>query len=74
MQIKYDKEADALCIRLLTGDYQCRVVRLTEDICLDLAAGEKLVGIEVLGASQLFADPESPDIELEHLLPTVTRA
>jgi len=42
MQIKYDKEADALYIRLLSGDYQCRVVRLTDDIALDLAAGEKL--------------------------------
>jgi len=68
MQIKYDKDADTLYIRLLTGNYQCRVVRLTDDIALDLAAGEKLVGIEVLGASRLFADPESPKIELEHLL------
>jgi uncharacterized protein YuzE len=56
MQIKYDEEADALYIRLPAGDYQCRVVRLTDDIALDLAAGEQLVGIEVLGASRLFKD------------------
>jgi uncharacterized protein YuzE len=74
MQIKYDKEADALYIRLLAGDYQCRVVRLTDDISLDLAAGEQLVGIEVLCASRLFKDPQSPEVELQHLMPTVTAA
>jgi uncharacterized protein YuzE len=68
MKIKYDKEADALYIRLLEGDYQCRVVRLTSDIALDFAQGEKLVGIEVLGASRLFETPESPTIVLEDLL------
>jgi uncharacterized protein YuzE len=74
MQIKYDKEADALYIRLLAGDYQCRVVRLTDDIALDLAAGEKLVGIEVLAASRLFENPEAPEVELQYLVPMVTAA
>ena len=74
MKISYDKEADALYIRLLDGDFQCRVVRLTDDIALDFAAGEKLVGIEVLGASRLFEQPESPAIELQHLLPKLATA
>lgn len=74
MQIAYDKEADALYIRLLAGDFECRVVRLTDDISLDFAEGERLVGIEVLGASRLFAKPESPEIELKHLLPLVAAA
>ena len=72
MQITYDKEADALYIRLLTGEHQCRVVRLTDDIALDFAVGENLVGIELLGASRLFARPESPEVELRHVLPMVT--
>jgi uncharacterized protein YuzE len=71
MQISYDKEADALYIQLADGDFQCRPVRVTDDITLDFAAGEQLVGIEVLGASQLFKDPESPQVELKHLLPRV---
>ena len=71
MQISYDKEADALYIRLLEGDFQCRVVRVTDDISLDFAAGEQLVGIEVLGASHLFKDPELPQVELRHLIPQV---
>ncbi len=71
MRITYDKEADALHIRLLEGQYQCRVVRLTQDIALDFAAGEKLVGIEVLGASRLFTTPERRTVERKDLLPKV---
>jgi uncharacterized protein YuzE len=71
MRISYDKEADALYIQLLEGDFQCRNVRVTDDIALDFAAGEQLVGLEVLGASHLFKNPESPEIELRHLLPQV---
>ena len=71
MQITYDKEADALYIQLVSGDLQCRTVRVTDDISLDFAAGEQLVGIEVLGASHLFQDPEAPWVELKHLLPRV---
>jgi uncharacterized protein YuzE len=71
MRISYDKDADALYIQLLEGVFQCRVVRLTDDIALDFATGEQLVGIEVLGASHLFKNPEAPEIELKHLLPQV---
>lgn len=74
MKITYDKEVDALYIRLLEGQYQCRVVRPTDDIALDFAAGEQLVGIEVLGASRLFDKPEAPTVELQDLLPRVVPA
>jgi uncharacterized protein YuzE len=74
MKISYGREADALYIRLLEGDYECRVVRMSDDIALDFAAGEKLVGIEVLGASRLFEQPDSPAIELQHLLPKLAAA
>jgi len=71
MKITYDKEADALYIRLLEGTYQCRAVRLTDDVALDFAAGEKLVGVEILGASRLFDKPEEPAVELKDLLPRI---
>jgi len=71
MKITYDKEADALYIRLLAGPYQCRAVRLTDDIAPDLATGERLVGVEILGASRLFENPEEPFVELKDLLPRV---
>lgn len=71
MKIEYDKEADAMYIRLQEGDFQCRNVRLNEDVALDFAAGEQLVGIEVLGASRLFKTPAEPVIELKDVLPKV---
>lgn len=67
MKISYDPEADALYIRLLEGMHECRVVRLTSDIALDFARGEELVGIEVLGASQLGITPDKPEVLLEGL-------
>ena len=45
MRISYDPEADAVCIHLMKGQHQCRVVRLTDDIALDFTDGEKLAGI-----------------------------
>jgi uncharacterized protein YuzE len=74
MKITYDKEADALYIRLLDGDFQCRVVRLSDDVAMDFADGERLVGIEVLGASRLFAEPDKPAIDLCDILPRVVAA
>lgn len=74
MKIEYDKDADAMYIRLQESNFQCRNVRLTDEIALDFAAGEKLVGIELLGASRLFEKPENPVIELKDLIPKVIAA
>ena len=74
MKITYDPESDALSIRLLEGSFQCRTVRLTEDIALDFAEGERLVAIEVLGASQLGVTPEHPEVILERLRGIVVQA
>lgn len=73
MKITYGKEVDALYLRLMEGEYQCRVVQLTDDIALNFAAGEQLVGIEMLGASRLFEKPEAPTIELKDLPPKSRR-
>jgi len=67
MKIAYDPEADALDIRLREGHFECRTVRLSDDIALDFAEGEILVAIEVLGASELGVTPEHPEVALEHL-------
>jgi uncharacterized protein YuzE len=71
MKVSYDKAADAIYIRLLEGQHECRVVCLTDDIALDFAPGERLVGIEILGASRLFDPSEKPSVELSDLLPVV---
>ncbi len=71
MTLSYNREADALYIRLLDGEFSCRVVRITEDIALHAASEERLVGIEVFKASRLFEKPDSPSIVLQNLLPRI---
>ena len=51
-------------IRLTT---EVERTRLTDDLALDFTVGEKLVGIEVVGASRLFEKPEAPVIDLKDL-------
>lgn len=50
------------------------MVRLTDDVALDFAAGEQLVGIEVLAASRLFAKPDQPVVDVKDLLAHVVSA
>jgi len=67
MKISYDREVDALYIRLLEGEHECRSVRLSDEIALNIGAGEKLVGIEVLDAKELLGSGELPAVVLEGL-------
>lgn len=50
MTIKYDKEVDALYIRLREGDVECRTLRLGDNVSLNIGPDEQLVGIEILDA------------------------
>ena len=67
MKITYDSQADALSIRLRDGKFECRTVRMTDDIALDFSPDGQLVAIEVLVASQLGVSPDHPEVILEHL-------
>jgi len=67
MKITYDSQADALSIRLREGKFECRTVRLTDDIALDFSSEGQLVAIEVLGASQLGVTTDHPEVILEHI-------
>jgi uncharacterized protein YuzE len=66
-KITYDPEADALYIDLIEDPGECRAVRLTDDIALDFVEGDRLAGIEVLGASRLGIPPDRPEIALERI-------
>lgn len=61
MHILYDVKTDLLYIRL--DDQKQPVInrRVSEDIVLDIGGGNKIVGIEILDASQ--------HLSLERLLP-----
>lgn len=67
MRITYDREVDALYIRLLEGERQCRTLRLTDEISLNIGGGEVLVGIEVLEAKEVLGRGSVPTVVLENL-------
>lgn len=67
MTIKYDSETDALYIRLVEGDHQCRTLRLNDEIALNIGEGELLVGIEILDAGEILGKGEPPSILLENI-------
>lgn len=61
MQISYDAKKDLLYIRLDDRKQPVINKRFSEEIVLDLGAGNKIVGIEILDASK--------HLHLESLLP-----
>jgi uncharacterized protein YuzE len=67
MKISYDSEIDALYIRLLEGKHECRSVRLSEEVALNIGAGEKLIGIEILDAKSVLGSDKMPAVVLEGL-------
>ena len=67
MRISYDAEIDALYIRLLEGRHECRSVRLSNEVALNIDAGEKLVGIEILDAREVLAAGKTLNLSVENL-------
>ena len=67
MKISYDEEVDALYIRLLEGDFQCRTLRLSDVVSLNIGPNEQLVGIEVLDATDTLHLDANREINLENL-------
>ena len=70
MRIRYDPGADAVYIRLLEGQYECRTLRLNEEIALNLGPGEERVGIEIVDATQVLGDRRVPAVALENISST----
>jgi uncharacterized protein YuzE len=68
MRISHDGEVDALYIRLLEGEYQCRTLRLTDEVSLNIGPGEELVGIEVLDAKDVLGKGALPTVVLDNVL------
>ena len=69
MRITYDKETDALYIRLVEGRHECRTLRLTDEIALNIGEKEMLVGIEILDAREILSDKSGnlPPLILENV-------
>lgn len=67
MKISYDPEIDALYIRLVEGQHECRTLRLTEEITLNIGEGELLVGIEILDAKEVLGAGKVPHLVVENV-------
>jgi len=62
VKIYYDDRKDLLYLRFDERSQEIENQRLTEDIVLDIGEGGRIVGIEILDASQ--------HVRLESILPT----
>ena len=67
MKISYDAEVDALYIRLVDGPRQCRTVRLSDEVALNMGPGEELVGIEILDAKEVIGSGKLPKFVVENM-------
>lgn len=61
MKIKYDPSVDAVYIDLKSGKYD-KTKKVTDDILVDVTKSGKVLGIEILDASENIShfDPNSP--------------
>ena len=69
MKIKYDPKVDALYIRFIDELAECEVIRINEQVAINIGLGEKVVGIEILDASQLWGGFKEGKVELENVTP-----
>jgi len=48
---------------------ECEVIRINEQVAINIGLGEKVVGIEILDASQLWGGFKEGKVELENVTP-----
>jgi uncharacterized protein YuzE len=67
MRIEYDREVDALYIRL-QEKYVARTVEIEEGLNLDLDENGKLIGLEVLDATERYSLADIFNLSTENLI------
>ena len=67
VRIVYDPSVDALTIRFVEERMECEVIRLNDQVAVDIGPGEHTVAIEILDASELIPDIKERGISLENL-------
>jgi len=67
MEIKYDTEVDAMYIRLVEEEQECRTMRFSDEIALNIGPGETLVGIEILDAKKTLGKGNLPQLVLDNI-------
>ncbi|MCX7839602.1 MAG: DUF2283 domain-containing protein [Anaerolineae bacterium] len=73
MKVIYDPEVDALYIRLTDQPAEVTTQRLSEEVAINYAPDGRIVGIEILDASEyVFHRKMERQIAIENLVPVVT--
>jgi uncharacterized protein YuzE len=67
MKIEYDKEVDALYIRIQEKDV-ARTQEISEGVNVDFDAEGRLVGLEVLGAAEHYSLADIFNLSTENLI------
>lgn len=67
MKIIYDPKVDALTIRFIEERVECEVIRLNDQVALDLGPGDQLVAIEILDASEVIPSLKERGVVVENL-------
>lgn len=68
MKITYDPTVDALYIRFIEGRVECEVIRLNDQVAVDIGPSEQLVGIEILDASEMIPGLREKGLFVENLI------
>jgi len=67
MRITYDPTVDALYIRFTDENIQCEVMRLNDQVAVNIGPGEQVVGIEVVDASDVLEGLRERKVHLDNL-------
>lgn len=67
MKIEYDKEVDALYVRL-QEKYVDRTVEIEDGLNIDLDEDGKLIGIEILDATERYSLADVFNVSTENLI------
>lgn len=68
MRISYDPSVDALYIRLIEEPAECEVIRLNDRVAINIGPEERVVGIEILDASEILPELAERKVHLENLV------
>lgn len=68
MKLSYDPVVDALYIRLVDEPVECEVIRLNDQVSINIGPSEQVVGIEILDASQVLSGLKERQVQLENLV------
>jgi uncharacterized protein YuzE len=71
MKIEYDREVDALYIRIQEKEVS-RTRELEEGVNLDLDDQGKIIGLEIIGAIEKYGRSDIFSISTENLIPEAT--